>query len=223
MKASANRIIAVALATVFAGSQAAFAGGGRTEINNTVNNSKTINETTNILRPNTATSSSHAYGGTGGQGGAGGNGFGGQGGSTGPITNSMHNNIEAPMPMGVPGFGFVAPSGDCGTGGYLSLGVPYVGLGGGKASQDSECLTLRGATATLNAGVATGDKGLQAIGLRSIGKLYPKFEESTQDVTSNLTKECADKAASISAALLANPTLGCKGDKVTVQVPAPKK
>lgn len=218
---------ALLLVTVFGGTADVLAGGNSgPTINSTVNN--TINNSmTKIDRPNTATArggNATANGGMGGAGGMGGQGGAGGQAAGGSASNVLNNNIEAPMPMGTPGFGFVAPSGDCGTGFHVSVGAPYVGLGGGKASQDSECLSLRAATAAMNAGVATGDKGMQAIGLRSMGRLYPAFEQSTQDVTTNLTKDCADKAANISAALLANPTMNCgKDGKITVKVPELKK
>lgn len=219
-------LMATGLTAPFMDSAEATGSHGGSTINSTTNNTIINNDTTNVIKPNIANGGAGGkggMGGAGGAGGAGGNGFGGQGGNTGPVNLSSINNFEKPLPMGTPGFGFVPPSGDCGTGFYGSVGAPYVGLGGGKASQDSECLMLRGATATLNAGVATGDKGLQAIGLRSMSQLYPKYEQATQDVTGNLTKDCAEKAASISAALLANPTMNCgKDGKITVKVPAPK-
>jgi len=181
-------------------------------------NSKSNSNSNSNSNANAHGGNANAHGGRGGEGGQGGN----SNSSTGPVglSNNNINNYDAPLPMGNAPTGFVAPSGDCGQGGYLSLGVPYVGLGGGSSSQDKDCLAQRGATATLNAGVATNDAGLKAIGLRTMSKLYPQYNEAVTDVTENLVKDCVAKAASISAALLANPTMNCTPDgKVTVQVP----
>jgi hypothetical protein len=126
---------------------------------------------------------------------------------------SMNNTYKAPLPMGNVASTMIVPTGNCGSGFALNVSVPFVGIGGGKTSQDHFCLSQEAANTAINAGLVAKDTGMVAAGLGGLRKLHPEFDAAAHEVVANLKKSCAKKAGEISAMVLTEE-LECDGPYV---------
>lgn len=127
------------------------------------------------------------------------------------INNTANLQTKAPMPVGSAPAIFNSPGGECGEGFSLSIGGPYVGVGGGKTKQNETCLKQRAATDVLRAGFAGKDSGVTAAGLGALGEIHPEINKSIATVAGNLMLPCAREAEKISALLLTEK-LRCTAD-----------
>ncbi len=127
--------------------------------------------------------------------------------STGSITNV--ENHDYPTPIGIAPNVYIQPTGDCGDGWSLSVGLPYSAIGGGKSGQDSFCISNNAALAAINAGIVKGDDGLVASGFGALRQLHVEFDTAANIVVQNLISECASQAAARSVVLLTQQDLDC--------------
>lgn len=217
------------------------AGANATSISNAGAVSGSSSSANNVVKINTGGATGGA-GGQGGQGGkatatggsanaAGGNAAGGNatgGNAAGGSSNSasttgasssggnnmsMNNTYKAPLPMGNVASTMIVPAGNCGSGYALNVSVPFVGIGGGKSSQDHFCLSQEAANTAINAGLVAKDTGMVASGLGALRKLHPEFDAAAHVVVANLKLSCAKKAGEISAMVLTEE-LECDGPYV---------
>jgi hypothetical protein len=107
-----------------------------------------------------------------------------QGGNVGDI--NITEDHDYPTPIGIAPPVYVQANGECGEGWSLSIGAPYMAVGGGKATQNTFCLSQKAAIAAMNAGIVKDDNGLLASGVKALRVLHEEFDIAVNTVANNI-------------------------------------
>lgn len=124
-------------------------------------------------------------------------------------TNTNNNNSNANANGGAVNFNqrttyraaanavpvYTFPSGDCGSGWGIGVGIIEATVGFNKTGQDKECLSGRAAANLIAAGIQLGDKFVVATGITTYRELYDAVNNASYTVVANAKVSCAKQAA----------------------------